>query len=192
MRCSPIAAVTAERCGAARFLKYSAIAAEPDARRCASVPQITASGSYIWVRRPVSRWLKASTQAVVAAAICSCALEVEEDTRGAGSELNFAGASPVDSAITFTVPSARKRVVATSAVALRESTGRTLAQSDFGSTMNQAEPPAAKSCSMRVSGGFAPGAPRQRIASTWRPDETRKRVFSPDLRSKNGWSATTT
>src|SRR5260221_3348656 len=120
MRCSPIAALTAERCGAARFLKYSVIAAEPEARRCASVPQITASESYIWTRRPASRLLKASTQAVVAAAICSWALE-PTGGGGAGCELNFAGASPVESAITFTVPSARKRVVETAVAALRES-----------------------------------------------------------------------
>ena len=134
--------------------------------------------------------LKASTQAVVAAAICSWAL-VPTGDGGAGSELNFAGASPVESAITFTVPSARKRVVAMGVAALRESTCCTLAQSDFGSTMNQAEPPAGKSCSMRVSGAFAPGEPRQRMASIWRPDETRKRVCSPDPRSNTGWSATT-
>src|SRR5258706_13615843 len=101
MRCSPIAALTAERCGAARFLKYSVIAAEPEARRCASVPQITASASYIWTRRPASRLLKASTQAVVAVAICSWALE-PTGAGGGGGGREFVGGPSGESAVTVT------------------------------------------------------------------------------------------
>ena len=178
-------AVTAERCGASRLLKYSPIAAGPAAMRCAEVPQSTASGSYKPTRRVVSLLLKASTQAVVAAAIRSCAV-MPAGIGGAGCELNTAGASPVACAIGFTLPSARKRVVAILDAAPAASTAWIPAQSNFGSTRKYAAPRAGKSCSMRASSGFDTGPPRQRMVSAWRPDETRKRVCSPFRRSNTG------